>query len=162
MEDRKISDIQRINLISKIASSDNLFDILTAIKNELDIEMPELDYKLSDSEKINHYKQDESLIEKIPAKELVESPLTNTSVVTTPKEASIYREEAKPLVEQDKLDHPVKEISKEVEAAIQDEVQEETIVNEETVSENPKILERTINNNPWSGIETVSPGQLKL
>lgn len=158
MENIKISDTQRINLIKAVVDSNELVDILKAVEKELDIKISELDYKPSEEEKTNqvNYEPNESLSE-----ENINSSLINNSVVATPKEASIYRENAKVLVEQDRLDHPVKEMSETEEQVVQNEVSEEPIMDEQ-VLDHPKVLERTINNNPWSDLETVSPGQLKL
>lgn len=161
MEDKKVSDIQRINLIRKIASSDGLFGILMAVENELNVEIPGLDNKLSEGNKINqiNYKQNNISEEK---KENIEPVIESSAELTSPKEASIYREEARPLVEQDKLDHPISSIKEET--TISNEVPKEDTIKEDIpdVQEHHKVLERTINNNPWAGIETVAPGQLKL
>lgn len=163
MEDRKISAERRLNLIKKISSSDGLYGILLAVENELNVEIPGLDRKLEDDEKINqiNYKnssEPEDAIE-APIKEPVIETAANSSIAT-PKEASIYREEAKALVEQDRLDHPVTQneasnISTQAVPPMDDAYEEEPL------EEHPKVLER-VKNNPWSGIETVSPGQLKL
>ena len=165
MEDRKISAEIRLNLIKKISSSDGLYDILLAVKNELNVEIPGLDCKLGNDEKINqiNYKnpsEPEEAIE-VTTKEPVIETTINPSI-TTPKEANIYREEAKALVEQDRLDHPVVQ-KKSVSNIPTQEVppMDETCENVAPLEEHPKVLER-VKNNPWSGIETVSPGQLKL
>lgn len=163
MEDRKISAERRLNLIKKISSSDGLYDILLAVENELNIEIPGLDHKLENDEKINqiNYKnpsEPEEVIE-APAKEPVIETAANSSI-TTPKEANIYREEAKALVEQDRLDHPVVQ-NESVSNIPTQEVPPMDDAYDEPLEEHPKVLER-VKNNPWSGIETVSPGQLKL
>ncbi len=163
MEDRKISAERRLNLIKKISSSDGLYDILLAVENELNIEIPGLDHKLENDEKINqiNYKnssEPEEVIE-APTKEPVIETTINTSI-TTPKEANIYREEAKALVEQDRLDHPVVQ-NESVSNIPTQEVPPMDDAYDEPLEEHPKVLER-VKNNPWSGIETVSPGQLKL
>lgn len=170
MENREINDTlndqQRIYLIGKILSSKGLSGVLEAVdavKNGLDVEIPGLERKLSEGEKINqiNYKkpsEPKDIIEDSIKEPAIENA-TNSSI-TTPKEASIYRDEAKALVEQDRLDHPVVEPQETISSADQvipsmDEVYEEPL------EEHPKVLER-VKNNPWSGIETVSPGQLKL
>lgn len=163
MEDRKISAERRLNLIKKISSSDGLYGILLAVENELNIEIPGLDRKLEDDEKINqiNYKNPsgpEEVIE-APTKEPVIETTINTSI-TAPKEANIYREEAKALVEQDRLDHPVVQ-NESVSNIPTQEVPPMDDAYDEPLEEHPKVLER-VKNNPWSGIETVSPGQLKL
>lgn len=171
MEDREIndtlSDQQKIYLIGKILSSKGLSGVLEAvdaIKNGFDVEIPGLERKLAEGEKINqiNYKKPSDPEETIetPTKEQIVEPVINPSITTNPKEASIYREEAKALVEQDKLDHPVVEHQETISSAdpVVPQVDE---VYEEPLEEHPKVLEKTINN-PWSGIETVSPGQLKL
>ena len=165
MEDRKISAERRLNLIKKISSSDGLYDILLAVENELNIEIPGLDHKLENDEKINqiNYKnssEPEEVIE-APTKEPVIETTINTSI-TTPNEASIYRDEAKALVEQDRLDHPVVENQETISGADPVVPQTDKICEKVApLEEHPKVLER-VKNNPWSGIETVSPGQLKL
>ena len=163
MEDRKISAERRLNLIKKISSSDGLYGILLAVENELNIEIPGLDHKLKNDEKINqiNYKnssEPEDAIE-APTKEPVIETTINPSI-TTPKEANIYREEAKALVEQDRLDHPVVQ-NESVSNIPTQEVPPMDDAYDEPLEEHPKVLER-VKNNPWSGIETVSPGQLKL
>ncbi len=163
MEDRKISAERRLNLIKKISSSDGLYGILLAVENELNVEIPGLDRKLEDDEKINqiNYKnssEPEEVIE-APTKEPVIETTINTSI-TAPKEANIYREEAKALVEQDRLDHPVVQ-NESVSNIPTQEVPPMDDAYDEPLEEHPKVLER-VKNNPWSGIETVSPGQLKL
>lgn len=161
MEDRKISDTERINLIRKVANSEGLFGILRAIESEFNIAIPELDKDLHENKKQEQVTNNNDAIvsEALPPKSVVE-PVINPSIITNPKEASIYREEAKALVEQDRLDHPVVEPQETISSADQvipsmDEVYEEPL------EEHPKVLEKTVNN-PWAGIETVSPGQLKL
>lgn len=161
MEDRKISDTERINLIRKVANSEGLFGILRAIESEFNIEIPELDKDLHENKKQEQVTNNNDAIvsEALPPKSVVE-PVINPSIITNPKEASIYREEAKALVEQDRLDHPVVEPQETISSADQvipsmDEVYEEPL------EEHPKVLEKTVNN-PWAGIETVLPGQLKL
>ncbi len=161
MEDRKISDTERINLIRKVANSEGLFGILRAIESEFNIEIPKFDKDLHENKKQEQVTNNNDAIvsEALPPKSVVE-PVINPSIITNPKEASIYREEAKALVEQDRLDHPVVEPQETISSADQvipsmDEVYEEPL------EEHPKVLEKTVNN-PWAGIETVSPGQLKL
>lgn len=172
MENRDINDTlndqQRIYLIGKILSSKGLSGVLEAVdavKNGLDVEIPGLERKLSEGEKINqiNYKkpsEPKDIIEDSIKEPAIENA-TNSSI-TAPKEASIYRDEAKALVEQDRLDHPVVENQETISGA--DQVipsMDETYDEKEPLEEHPKVLEKTINN-PWSGIETVSPGQLKL
>ena len=161
MEDRKISDTERINLIRKVANSEGLFGILRAIESEFNIEIPELDKDLHENKKQEQVTNNNDAIvsEALPPNSVVE-PVINPSIITNPKEASIYREEAKALVEQDRLDHPVVEPQETISSADQvipsmDEVYEEPL------EEHPKVLEKKVNN-PWAGIETVLPGQLKL
>lgn len=163
MEDRKISAERRLNLIKKISSSDGLYDILLAVENELNVEIPGLDHKLDNDEKTNqiNYKNPSEPEEatEVPTKESVIETTINPSI-TTPKEANIYREKAKALVEQDRLDHPVVQ-KKSVSNIPTQEVPPMDETCDEPLEEHPKVLER-VKNNPWSGIETVSPGQLKL
>lgn len=172
MENRDINDTlndqQRIYLIGKILSSKGLSGVLEAVdavKNGLDVEIPGLERKLSEGEKINqiNYKkpsEPKDIIEDSIKEPAIENA-TNSSI-TAPKEASIYRDEAKALVEQDRLDHPVVENESVSNIPTQevppmDEICEKVA----PLEEHPKVLER-VKNNPWSGIETVSPGQLKL
>ena len=158
MENRDIndtlSDQQRIYLIGKILSSKGLSGVLEAvdaIKDGLDVEIPGLERKLSEGEKINqinYKKQSEpkDIIE-APVKEPVIEPVINSSI-TTPKEA--------------RLDHPVVENQETISAADPVVPQTDKICEKVApLEEHPKVLER-VKNNPWSGIETVSPGQLKL
>lgn len=163
MEDRKISDTERINLIRKVANSEGLFGILRAIESEFNIEIPELDKDLDEDKKQEQVTNNNDAIvsEALQPKSVVE-PVINSSIITNPKEASIYREEAKALVEQDRLDHPVVEHQETISSA--DQVipsMDETYDEKEPLEEHPKVLEKTVNN-PWAGIETVLPGQLKL
>lgn len=171
MENREINDTlndqQRIYLIGKILSSKGLSGVLEAVdavKNGLDVEIPGLERKLSEGEKINqiNYKkpsEPKDIIE-APTKEQIVEPVINSSITTNPKEASIYRDEAKALVEQDRLDHPVVQ-NESVSNIPTQEVPPMDDAHDEPLEEHPKVLER-VKNNPWSGIETVSPGQLKL
>ena len=172
MENRDINDTlndqQRIYLIGKILSSKGLSGVLEAVdavKNGLDVEIPGLERKLSEGEKINqiNYKkpsEPKDIIEDSIKEPAIENA-TNSSI-TTPKEASIYREEAKALVEQDRLDHPVVENQETISGADPVVPQADEICEKVApLEEHPKVLER-VKNNPWSGIETVSPGQLKL
>lgn len=172
MENRDINDTlndqQRIYLIGKILSSKGLSGVLEAVdavKNGLDVEIPGLERKLSEGEKINqiNYKkpsEPKDIIEDSIKEPAIENA-TNSSI-TTPKEASIYREEAKALVEQDRLDHPVMEHQETISGADPVVPQADEICEKvASLEEHPKVLER-VKNNPWSGIETVSPGQLKL
>lgn len=163
MEDRKISDTERINLIRKVANSEGLFGILRAIESEFNIEIPEFDKDLDEDKKQEQVTNNNDAIvsEALPPKSVVE-PVINPFIITNPKEASIYREEAKALVEQDRLDHPVVEHQETISSA--DQVipsMDETYDEKEPLEEHPKVLEKTVNN-PWAGIETVLPGQLKL
>lgn len=99
--------------------------------------------------------------------------------------ASIYSKEALPLVKKDLEDQRNKLLSNEEAIVEENEINEELPVEtEETIEENKvlsndeyideepvieehldkaPVLERKLtNNNPWSGIETVAPGTLKL
>lgn len=78
------------------------------------------------------------------------------SKVATPGEASIYRESARNLVAQDMAEHPLTEVR-----PTSNEETENIVSVEETLKSEGPVLKRTVNN-PWSDIETVSPGQLKL
>lgn len=161
-----LSDQQRIYLIGKILSSKGLSGVLEAVdavKNGLGVEIPGLDRKLENGEKINqiNYKKPSEPIETSTKEQTVE-PVINPSITINPKEASIYREEAKALVEQDRLDHPVAQNEAASSIPTQAVPPMDEVYEEEPLLENhPKVLER-VKNNPWSGIETVSPGQLKL
>lgn len=175
MENRDIndtlSDQQRIYLIGKILSSKGLSGVLEAVdavKNGFDVEIPGLERKLSEGEKINQINYKKSSEPKDIIEDSIKEPAienaTNSSI-TTPKEANIYREEAKALVEQDRLDHPVHPVveNQETISAADPVVPQADEICEKVapLEEHPKVLER-VKNNPWSGIETVSPGQLKL
>lgn len=105
----------------------------------------------------NQYKQNDTGV--IPEKfaepsrraEEAESVLNAVSF----NEASIYRESAKPLVEQDRMEHSIVEVSSISNESVNNIAQGELLKNE------GPVLKKTMSN-PWSGIETVSPGQLKL
>ena len=88
--------------------------------------------------------------------EKINNPEEKVISMSVPSEASIYRESAKDLVEQDRRDHPV------VPEETEETIEPLTPSPADNLEEKPKVLERKLNNNPWSGIETVSPGQLKL
>lgn len=105
----------------------------------------------------NQYKQNDTGVipEKFvePSRRVEEvSPVLNTSSINT---ASIYRESAKPLVEQDRQEHSAAGVSSISNESADNNVSEELLKNE------GPVLKKTLNN-PWSDIETVSPGQLKL
>lgn len=105
----------------------------------------------------NQYKQNDTGVipEKFvePSRRVEEvSPVLNTSSINT---ASIYRESAKPLVEQDRQEHSETEVSSISNESVDNNVPTEALEN------GGPVLKKTLNN-PWSDIETVSPGQLKL
>ena len=145
MENREIndtlSDQQRIYLIGKILSSKGLSGVLEAVdavKNGLDVEIPGLDRKLENGEKINqiNYKKPSEPIE-TPTKEQTVEPVINPSITTNPTGASIYREGAEKLVVKDR---------------------ENISVADPVV---PPMGEAHKEDNLWSGsgIKTVFPGQ---
>ena len=148
--DRELSDAERVWLINKVINVKGLIGLLDEIANEFKTtEIPGFARPLSDDKES-------------PKPISIDNPEEKVTTISTPNEASIYRESAKDLVEQDRRDHPVVP-----------EESKETIISSETIEpltsssadnleEKPKVLERKPNNNPWSGIETVSPGQLKL
>ncbi len=126
MEDIKLDKSDKLKLIEKIVNDDGLY----ALNEYLQSLMP--------SKKVET--EETSFIEDIPT----EVPKED---ISSPKEASIYRKEAIPLVQQDMIDHPVEQIV-------------EPIVTEEHSGPVKKLV-----NNPWStaeGIKTVSPGELNL
>lgn len=144
--DRELSDAERVWLINKVINAKGLMGLLDEIANEFKTtEIPGFARPLSDDKES-------------PKPISINNSEEKVAPMSVPSEASIYRESARDLVEQDRRDHPV--------------VPEETIIQSETIEpltpspvdnleEKPKVLERKLNN-PWSGIETVSPGQLKL
>lgn len=148
--DRELSDAERVWLINKVINAKGLYGLLDEIATEFKTtEIPGFARPLSDSKDS-------------PKPISINNPEEKVISMSVPSEASIYRESAKDLVEQDRRDHPVVP-----------EESKETIISSETIEpltsssadnleEKPKVLERKLNNNPWSGIETVSPGQLKL
>ncbi len=148
--DRELSDAERVWLINKVINAKGLMGLLDEIANEFKTtEIPGFARPLSDDKEL-------------PKPISINNPEEKVTTISIPNEASIYRESAKDLVEQDRRDHPVVP-----------EGTKETIISSETIEpltpppadnleEKPKVLERKLNNNPWSGIETVSPGQLKL
>lgn len=100
-------------------------------------------YKQNDNDEISEKYTEPSRV--------VEVPLNTTSF----NEASIYRESAKLLVEQDRQEHSIVGVSSISNESADNNVSEELLKNE------GPVLKKTLNN-PWSDIETVSPGQLKL
>lgn len=100
-------------------------------------------YKQNDNDEISEKYTEPSRV--------VEVPLNTTSF----NEASIYRESAKSLVEQDRQEHSIVGVSSISNESADNNVSEELLKNE------GPVLKKTLNN-PWSDIETVSPGQLKL
>lgn len=147
--DRELSDAERVWLITKVINAKGLYGLLDEIATEFKTtEIPGFARPLNDSKDS-------------PKPISINNPEEKVAPMSVPSEASIYRESAKDLVELDRKDHPVVP-----------EGTEETIIQSETIEpltpsptdsleEKPKVLERKLNN-PWSGIETVSPGQLKL
>lgn len=137
--DRELSDAERVWLINKVINAKGLMGLLDEIANEFKTtEIPGFARPLSDDKEL-------------PKPISINNPEEKVTTISIPNEASIYRESAKDLVEQDRRDHPV--------------APEETTITPpvtDNLEEKPKVLERKPNNNPWSGIETVSPGQLKL
>lgn len=146
--DRELSDAERVWLITKVINAKGLYGLLDEIATEFKTtEIPGFARPLSDSK---------------DSPKPINNPEEKVISMSVPSKASIYRESAKDLVEQDRREHPVVP-----------EESKETIISSETIEpltpspadnleEKPKVLERKLNNNPWSGIETVSPGQLKL
>ena len=148
--DRELSDAERVWIISRVINTKGLNGLLEEIAAEFKTTtIPGLARPLSDGKEL-------------PKPIFINNSEEQVTTISTPSKASIYRESAKDLVEQDRREHPV--VSEE---------SKETIISSETIEpltpspadnleEKPKVLERKLNNNPWSGIETVSPGQLKL
>lgn len=142
--DRELSDAERVWLITKVINAKGLYGLLDEIATEFKTtEIPGFARPLSDSKDS-------------PKPISINNPEEKVISMSVPSEASIYRESAKDLVEQDRREHPVvSEESKET-------IEPLTSSSADNLEEKPKVLERKLNNNPWSGIETVSPGQLKL
>lgn len=149
VNDRELSDAERVWLITKVINAKGLYGLLDEIATEFKTtEIPGFVRPLSDS------KDSPKPISINNSEEKVIS-------MSVPSEASIYRESAKDLVEQDRRDHPVvPEESKET-IISSETIEPLTLPPADNLEEKPKVLERKLNN-PWSGIETVSPGQLKL
>lgn len=142
--DRELSDAERVWLINKVINAKGLIGLLDEIANEFKTtEIPGFARPLSDDKES-------------PKPISIDNPEEKVTTISTPNEASIYRESAKDLVEQDRREHPV--VSEETEETIEPLTSSPA----DNLEEKPKVLERKLNNNPWSGIETVSPGQLKL
>lgn len=149
VNDRELSDAERVWLITKVINAKGLYGLLDEIATEFKTtEIPGF------ARPLNENKTETKPIS-------INNPEEKVISMSVPSEASIYRESARDLVEQDRREHPV--VSEE---------SKETIISSETIEpltpspadnleEKPKVLERKLNN-PWSGIETVSPGQLKL
>lgn len=140
--DRELSDAERVWLITKVINAKGLYGLLDEIATEFKTtEIPGFARPLSDSKDS-------------PKPISINNPEEKVISMSVPSEASIYRESAKDLVELDRRDYPV----------VPEETKETTITPPVTdnLEEKPKVLERKPNNNPWTGIETVSPGQLKL
>ena len=144
VNDRELSDAERVWLITKVINAKGLYGLLDEIATEFKTtEIPGFARPLSDSKDS-------------PKPISINNPEEKVISMSVPSEASIYRESAKDLVEQDRREHPV--VSEETEETIEPL----TSSSADNLEEKPKVLERKLNNNPWSGIETVSPGQLKL
>lgn len=142
--DRELSDAERVWLITKVINAKGLYGLLDEIATEFKTtEIPGFARPLSDSKDS-------------PKPISINNPEEQVTTISTPSKASIYRESARDLVEQDRREHPV--VSEETEETIEPL----TSSSADNLEEKPKVLERKLNNNPWSGIETVSPGQLKL
>ncbi|MGM9876104.1 MAG: hypothetical protein ACI310_02625 [Bacilli bacterium] len=140
--DRELSDAERVWLITKVINAKGLYGLLDEIATEFKTtEIPGFARPLNDSKDS-------------PKPISINNPEEKVAPMSVPSEASIYRESAKDLVELDRRDYPV----------VPEETKETTITPPVTdnLEEKPKVLERKPNNNPWTGIETVSPGQLKL
>lgn len=142
--DRELSDAERVWLITKVINAKGLYGLLDEIATEFKTtEIPGFARPLSDSKDS-------------PKPISINNSEEQVTTISTPSKASIYRESARDLVEQDRREHPV--VSEETEETIEPL----TSSSADNLEEKPKVLERKLNNNPWSGIETVSPGQLKL
>ena len=142
--DRELSDAERVWLITKVINAKGLYGLLDEIATEFKTtEIPGFARPLSDSKDS-------------PKPISINNPEEQIISMSVPSEASIYRKSARALVEQDRREHPV--VSEETEETIEPL----TSSSADNLEEKPKVLERKLNNNPWSGIETVSPGQLKL
>ena len=142
--DRELSDAERVWLITKVINAKGLYGLLDEIATEFKTtEIPGFARPLSDDKES-------------PKPISIDNPEEKVTTISTPSKASIYRESARDLVEQDRREHPV--VSEETEETIEPL----TSSSADNLKEKPKVLERKPNNNPWSGIETVSPGQLKL
>ena len=142
--DRELSDAERVWLINKVINAKGLYGLLDEIATEFKTtEIPGF------ARPLNENKTETKPIS-------INNPEEKVISMSVPSEASIYRESAKDLVEQDRREHPV--VSEETEETIEPL----TSSSADNLEEKPKVLERKLNNNPWSGIETVSPGQLKL
>lgn len=139
--DRELSDAERVWLITKVINAKGLYGLLDEIATEFKTtEIPGFARPLSDSKDS-------------PKPISINNSEEQVTTISTPSKASIYRESARDLVEQDRREHPV--VSEET-------IEPLTSSSADNLEEKPKVLERKLNNNPWSGIETVSPGQLKL
>lgn len=144
VNDRELSDAERVWLITKVINAKGLYGLLDEIATEFKTtEIPGFARPLNDSKDS-------------PKPISINNPEEKVISMSVPSEASIYRESARDLVEQDRREHPV--VSEETEETIEPL----TSSSADNLEEKPKVLERKLNNNPWSGIETVSPGQLKL
>ena len=142
--DRELSDAERVWIISRVINTKGLNGLLEEIAAEFKTTtIPGL------ARPLNENKTETKPIS-------INNPEEQVTTISTPSKASIYRESARDLVEQDRRDHPV--ASEEIEETIEPL----TSSSADNLEEKPKVLERKLNNNPWSGIETVSPGQLKL
>lgn len=144
VNDRELSDAERVWLITKVINAKGLYGLLDEIATEFKTtEIPGF------ARPLNENKTETKPIS-------INNPEEKVISMSVPSEASIYRESARDLVEQDRREHPV--VSEETEETIEPLTSSPA----DNLEEKPKVLERKLNNNPWSGIETVSPGQLKL
>ena len=108
--DRELSDAERVWLINKVINAKGLYGLLDEIATEFKTtEIPGFARPLSDSKDS-------------PKPISINNPEEKVISMSVPSEASIYRESAKDLVEQDRRDHPVVP-----------EESKETIISSETI-----------------------------
>ena len=93
--DRELSDAERVWIISRVINTKGLNGLLEEIAAEFKTTtIPGLARPLSDGKEL-------------PKPIFINNSEEQVTTISTPSKASIYRESAKDLVEQDRRDHPV-------------------------------------------------------
>ena len=126
--DRELSDAERVWIISRVINTKGLNGLLEEIAAEFKTTtIPGLARPLSDGKEL-------------PKPIFINNSEEQVTTISTPSKASIYRESARDLVEQDRREHPV--VSEETEETIEPLTSSPA----DNLEEKPKVLERKLNN----------------